>query len=103
MGHTENKILQAKMWQKPNTCQLNCGSQTLAWQNVARNQTPPNITSVYNTYTLGICYDTGATLSALKYSWLFQRYPESNPIIDSINNDICWAHNSWAAKYSRQQ
>jgi hypothetical protein len=39
MGHTENKILQAKVWQKPNTCQLNCGSQTLAWQNVAMNQT----------------------------------------------------------------
>jgi hypothetical protein len=41
MGHTENKILQAKVWQKPNTCQLNYGSQTLAWQNVDGNQTPP--------------------------------------------------------------
>jgi hypothetical protein len=38
MGHTENKILLAKVWQKPNTYQLNCDSQTLAWQSVARNQ-----------------------------------------------------------------
>jgi hypothetical protein len=45
MGHTENKILQAEVWQKPNTCQLNCGSQTLAWQNVAGNQTPPKCIS----------------------------------------------------------
>jgi hypothetical protein len=41
MGHTENKILQAKVWQKPNTCQLNCGSQTLAWKSVAMNQIAP--------------------------------------------------------------
>jgi hypothetical protein len=41
MGHTKNKILQAKVWQKPNTYQLNCGSQILAWQSVARNQTGP--------------------------------------------------------------
>jgi hypothetical protein len=34
MGHTENKILLAKVWQKLNTYQLNCGNQTLAWQSV---------------------------------------------------------------------
>jgi hypothetical protein len=45
MGHTENKILLTKVWQKPNTYQLNCGSQTLAWQSVARNQTGPFMAS----------------------------------------------------------
>jgi hypothetical protein len=48
MGYTENKILLAKVWQKPNTYQLNCGSQTLAWQSVARNQTGPK----FNPYHL---------------------------------------------------
>jgi hypothetical protein len=29
MGYTENKILITKVWQKPNTYQLNCACQTL--------------------------------------------------------------------------
>ena len=41
VGHRSNKVWQAKVWQKPNTCQLNCGCQTLAWQTVAGNQTAP--------------------------------------------------------------
>ena len=41
MGHRGNKVWQAKVWQKPNTCQLNCGCQILAWQTVAGNQTAP--------------------------------------------------------------
>jgi hypothetical protein len=56
MGHTENKILLAEVWQKPNTYQLNCGSQTLVWQSVARNQTCPIIVALWYAHSLAVLH-----------------------------------------------
>jgi hypothetical protein len=80
MGHTGNKVCQAKVWQKSNKGQQYCGRQTLAWQSVAKNQTAPSCPEQLQP-KLSVKSGNSTCLYMLRRSILFAKHIEYNVLL----------------------